>query len=126
MIREEMAHGPNFAGQYRVVIWGCGTSCTRFAVVNLRTGHVITLKGVYSVAYVDFNTDDFLPQTDSEAYSVRFKKDSDLFVLVGTLIPNDSKKKGGFEEGASYYVLRDEELQFVYRTRVEHRNCREE
>ena len=124
MIREEMTHGPNFAGQYRVVVWGCGTSCTQFAVVNLKTGHLKTLKGVYSVAYVDFFTDDLLPQTDSEAYGLRFKKDSDLLVLIGTLIPNGSKRSGF--EGASYYVLRDEELQLVHRTRVDHRTCREE
>jgi hypothetical protein len=67
VIREEMTHGPNFAGHYRVVFWGCGTSCSQFAVVNLKTGHVTTLRGLYSVAYVDFFTDDFLPQTDSEA-----------------------------------------------------------
>ena len=94
-------------------------------MVNLRTGHVITVKGVYSVAYVDFNTDDFLPQTDSEAYGLRFKKSSNLLVLVGTVVPNDSKQSG-FEEGASYYVLTDEELHFVYRTRVEHLTCRDE
>ena len=125
MIHEEMTHGPNFAGQYRVAIWGCGTSCAQFAVVNLRTGRVITLNGVYSVAYVDFNTDDFLPQTDSEGYGFRFKKDSNLLVLVGTLIP-DHLKKGGFEQGASYYAMRNDELQFVHRTPVTHRTCREE
>lgn len=124
VIREEMTHVPNFAGHYRVVFWGCGTSCSQFAVVNLKTGHVITLKGIYSVAYVDFNTDDFLPQTDSEGYGFRFKKDSNLLVLVGTLIL-DHSKKGEFEDGAFYYVLRNEELQFVHRTLVTDRSCRE-
>jgi hypothetical protein len=125
VIREEMTHGPNFAGHYRVVFWGCGTSCSQFAVVNLKTGHIITLKGIYSVAYVDFNTDDFLPQTDSEGYGFRFKKKSNLLVLVGTLVP-DHSQKSGFEEGASYYVLRNEELQLVHRTPVTHRTCQEE
>ena len=50
VMREEMTHGPNYAGHYRVVFCGCGTSCSQFAVVNLKTGHVITLKGIYSVA----------------------------------------------------------------------------
>jgi len=118
-------HGPNFAGQYRVAIWGCGTSCAQFAVVNLKTGRVITLKGIDGVAYVDFNTDNFLPQTDSEGYGFRFKKDSNLLVLIGTLVPLHSSK-GKIEEGASYYVLKDEELQFIHRTPVTHRTCREE
>ena len=124
-ISEEIMHGPNFAGQYRVAIWGCGTSCAQFAVVNLKTGRVITLKGIDGVAYVDFNTDNFLPQTDSEGYGFRFKKDSNLLVLIGTLVPRHSSK-GKIEEGASYYVLKDEELQFIHRTPVTHRTCREE
>lgn len=33
-------HGPNFAGIYTVVEWGCGTNCQQVAVVNARTGHV--------------------------------------------------------------------------------------
>ena len=125
VIREEMTHGPNFAGQYRVAVWGCGTSCARFAVVNLRTGRVITLKGTDGLSYVDFNTDNFLKETDSESYGFRFKKDSGLLVLVGTLIPHHSVK-GKVEEGASYYVLKDEELHFIHRTPVTHRTCREE
>lgn len=32
--------GPNFAGIYTVVEWGCGTSCQQVAVVNARTGRV--------------------------------------------------------------------------------------
>jgi hypothetical protein len=125
VIREEMTHGPNFAGHYRVVFWGCGTSCSQLAVVNLKTGQVMTLKGIYSVAYADFNTNDFLPQTASEGYGFRFKKDSNLLVLVGTLILNHSKK-GEFEDGAFYYVLRNEELQLVHSTLVTHRTCQEE
>ena len=43
VLRNGMKWGPNFAGHYAVVVWGCGTSCSSFAVVNLRTGQVITL-----------------------------------------------------------------------------------
>jgi hypothetical protein len=32
--------GPNFAGVYRVVSWGCGTDCTHMAIVNVETGRV--------------------------------------------------------------------------------------
>ncbi len=122
IIREEMTHGPNYADHYRVVIWGCGTSCSQFAVVNLKTGHVTTLKNIYTVAYVDFSTANFLPQTDSESRGFRFKKDSNLLVLVGTLVADHSKKVR-FGEGASYYVLKNDNLQFVHRTRVTHRTC---
>ena len=32
--------GPNFAGHYTVVTWGCGTSCQSMAIVDARTGRV--------------------------------------------------------------------------------------
>src|SRR5215831_11081735 len=53
VIRQEMSQGANFAGFYRVAIWGCGSSCAQFAVVNLETGRVITAQGVNNVSYVD-------------------------------------------------------------------------
>lgn len=32
--------GPNFAGRFTVVVWGCGTECQSFAVIDARTGRV--------------------------------------------------------------------------------------
>lgn len=32
---------PNFAGHYRVTIWGCGSECASGAVIDLATGQVI-------------------------------------------------------------------------------------
>ena len=40
IIRKQAAQGPNFAGHYRVVDWGCGTSCAAYVIVNERTGTV--------------------------------------------------------------------------------------
>jgi hypothetical protein len=37
-LREGAARGPNFAGHYSVVTWGCGSSCQILAVVDARTG----------------------------------------------------------------------------------------
>lgn len=39
-LREGAARGPDFAGHYTVVIWGCGSPCQRFAIVDARTGRV--------------------------------------------------------------------------------------
>jgi len=123
LIREQMTHGPNYADHYRVVSWGCGTSCSQFAVVNLKTGHVIILKGMYSVAHdINLRTDGFLPDTDSKSNGFRFKKDSKLLVLVGAVVADHSKKVR-FKEGASYYVLKGENLQFVHRTNFTDFTC---
>ncbi len=40
VLRAGAAEGPNFAGAYTVVVWGCGTQCQRWAVVDARTGRV--------------------------------------------------------------------------------------
>ncbi len=44
--------GPNFAGNYTVATWGCGTGCQEFAVINAKTGEIIHYpngsNGVYS------------------------------------------------------------------------------
>ena len=41
VIRETVASkGINFAGQFTLVEWGCGTNCTRFAIVDLKTGQI--------------------------------------------------------------------------------------
>jgi len=39
-LREGAAEGPNFAGRYTVVYWGCGTGCQVVAVVDARTGRL--------------------------------------------------------------------------------------
>lgn len=49
-LEEGIAKGPNFAGAYRVVTAGCGTSCMALFVVSLETGAVldqITSCGAY-------------------------------------------------------------------------------
>lgn len=39
-LREGMKQGVNFAGEYVVVSWGCGSSCVENAIVNAKTGKV--------------------------------------------------------------------------------------
>jgi hypothetical protein len=39
-LREDSRSGPNFAGHYTVVIWGCGTGCAQMGVVDSKTGRV--------------------------------------------------------------------------------------
>jgi hypothetical protein len=37
-LTEGASAGPNFAGRYTVVLWGCGTGCQIISVVDARTG----------------------------------------------------------------------------------------
>ena len=35
-----MAKGPNFAGTYTVVMWGCGSGCQSSVIVDAKTGKI--------------------------------------------------------------------------------------
>jgi hypothetical protein len=97
VLRREISKGPNFADHYRVVVWGCGSSCAMFAVVNLKTGRVITPTGFSVVSGVHLATDDFLPRAESDSWGFRYRKDSKLLVVLGALDEDDAR------EGAFYF-----------------------
>jgi hypothetical protein len=120
VIRREMSRGANFAGHYRVAIWGCGSSCAQFAVIDLNTGRAITVPGVDNVSGTHLGADDFLPRTDSNAWGFRFKRNSRLLVLVGEMNEDDSK------DGAFYYVLKNDRLVLVHKTIAARNTCQEE
>jgi len=116
VLRLAMAEGPNFAGRYKVGIWGCGTSCAMFAVINLDTGRVITTKEFASVLGTYLMTDDFMPGTKSDSWGFRFKRNSNLLVVIGDPDEDESRT------GAYYFVLRDERLTLIHTTHVT-KNC---
>jgi len=43
MLRNGAKEGPNFAGHFTVVQWGCGTNCLSGAIVDAKTGEVYQL-----------------------------------------------------------------------------------
>jgi hypothetical protein len=52
MVRDGAARGPNFAGHFTIVVWGCGTGCGIVAVADARTGRLsrqtlLTANGVH-------------------------------------------------------------------------------
>jgi hypothetical protein len=112
VLRQELNNGANFAGHYRVAIWGCGSSCAMFAVINLKTGHVITPEGLTSVSGNHLAADDFLSNTESESWGFRYRIGSKLLVLLGTLREDEAR------EGAFYFALDNEKLLPVHSTVV--------
>jgi hypothetical protein len=118
LLRQEVSKGPNFAGHYRVAIWGCGTSCAMFAVVNLQTGRVITPDNFYDTSTVYFGVEGqkFFPDSQSGDDFFGFRKDSKLLVVLGDLDEDESR------EGAFYFVLDDERLLLIHSTLVK-KNC---
>ncbi|MGH9762777.1 MAG: hypothetical protein ACREDR_43305 [Blastocatellia bacterium] len=86
VLREGAAGGPNFAGHYIVVNWGCGASCVQFAIVDAITGSVY-FPSFYVAAGVGSDQDyEHTPEP------LQFKLDSKLLMVTGNL--NEAEKGG--------------------------------
>jgi hypothetical protein len=117
VLRDQMSRGANFAGHYRVAVWGCGSSCAMFAVINLDSGKVIVPRGANSVDGATLAANDFLPNADSDGiWGLRFTENSRLLVLVGALNEDEAR------QGAHYFVLTNDKLKLVHTTAVQ-KNC---
>ncbi|MBY4856918.1 hypothetical protein K6W80_26615 [Burkholderia contaminans] len=73
VIRDEFRQPANFAGHYRVAIWGCGTDCRNFAIVDKYTGATYTMPGVQAIAGVMGNDEE----------RVDFRPGSRLLIVAG-------------------------------------------
>ena len=70
-LREDSRTGPNFAGHYTVVVWGCGTGCAQMGVVDAKAGRVY----FPPLEYTD------IPDMENES-TRGFRLDSRLLVLT--------------------------------------------
>ena len=102
-LREGAAIGPNFAGAFTVVTWGCGVACQDLAIVDARNGAVHFPPSVKLNAY-HYVHEDRLPNP------YQFQLNSDLLVLVGS--PNDA---GEAEAGIFFYRWTGRDLKLVHR-----------
>ncbi|HYY99783.1 MAG TPA: hypothetical protein VE642_14385 [Pyrinomonadaceae bacterium] len=90
-LREDSRGGPNFAGRYAVVVWGCGTGCAQMGVVDSKTGRVY----FPPLEYTD------IPDTeDAEARARFFRLDSRLLVIT-------QNRYDGTGTYTAYYFLFD-------------------
>jgi len=116
VLRQQIAKGPNYAGHYRVAFWGCGMSCAMFAVVDLKTGRVVTTREFSAVSGFHLAADDFLRGTQSESWGFRYKNESSLLVVIGAPDEDESRT------GAYYFVVREDGLHLIHTTLVK-KNC---
>ena len=111
-IREGAAMGPNFAGHYTIVTWGCGSSCVSAVVVNANTGavHRLPFSNIGFGGPIEFAdgsksmSDDFEP--------LLFKLNSRLLMVRGC--PG--------ERGCAtyYYEWAGEHIKFIARSPNKH------
>jgi hypothetical protein len=117
VLRRGAAEGPNFAGHYAVVAWGCGTSCVTFAIVNLKTGNVIFPDDFSSAHGIHLDADDFERIASTGYWGLRYKLDSRLLIVVGML--DEDKKR----EGVFYYILDKDKMKRIFAVNVTKDDC---
>ena len=92
-ILEGAAQGPNFAGHYTIVQWGCGASCISLLIVDAKTGVIYPLPfEALSFGFPYRFTDESGGIEELEPLS--FRLDSNLLVMRGC--PNE-------KDCATYY-----------------------
>ncbi|MCA7969545.1 hypothetical protein LGM42_06520 [Burkholderia sp. AU39826] len=91
VIRDAFAQPANFAGHYRVAIWGCGTDCRNFAILDKNTGATYTMPGVTAISGVMGNDDE----------RVDFRAGSRLLIVAGCF--NDDCGDGHAKAARFFY-----------------------
>lgn len=111
-IRKGARQGPNFAGRYTLVHWGCGSDCLQFAIIDSRSGKVHHPPNFRT--YQSWNIDDsaFAASRGKEPAGISFNPDSRLLVVAGGI--NDDPRL----RGISYFVWTQDSLR---RIRFSHR-----
>jgi hypothetical protein len=96
---EDSRTGPNFAGRYTFVFWGCGTGCAQAAVVDAKTGLVYWPP----LDYID------IPAAPGDQPNDNYRLDSRLLVLTRSRYDREASYT------AYYYVFDRNRFRLVRR-----------
>ena len=102
MIREGGKEGPNFAGHYTIVQWGCGTACVSYAIIDARSGEVFHPPALQNID--QFQVDIDTPQ-QPDGEMLQFNIKSRLIVAFGA---TDLQRRG-----ISYFDWRGNRLNLL-------------
>ena len=98
ILRQAAAEGPDFAGEYKVARWGCGTCCSEFAIINLRTG-VVYFPPFYVAC-------EYSTESKGDPIALEYRADSRLLAVTGA-----RNEVGG---GVHYYVWNGKRLRLAF------------
>ncbi len=93
-LREAAAKGVNFAGQYRLTSWGCGTACFQWAIIDVKSGQVFHPANLASTEH------EYVEESLYEGgiHAVHIRPDSRLLVVVGGI------NEDPMQRGISWFV----------------------
>jgi hypothetical protein len=107
MLRRGALNGPNYAGHYTVVAWGCGLGAFELAIVDAKTGNVswppfgcMALAGAFG-----------LPLEDPRP-NPAFWLDSSLLVVAGV---EDKPGEEPKDRAVRFYVFEGGRFRLIYR-----------
>jgi len=108
VLREGAKNGPDFAGHYTVVVWGCGADSFSLAVVDARNGKVyfppfgcITLAGGHDALTIGAK------EVDNPAYL----KNSNLLIFAGA---EDTPSLDPKDRAIQFWLFQDGHFRLVY------------
>jgi hypothetical protein len=96
-LRRQAAKGPDFAGHYKIAIWGCGSSCEEFAIIDSQNGRVYFPSELPYVTWTGYEGTNF---------GLQYRIDSRLLVLHGS--PKEKPQIGTF-----YYLWQTNSLRLI-------------
>jgi len=105
-IRTQTAEGPNFAGHYRIVTWGCGAGCAQFAIVDVKTGAV----------YFPPEAETVMVLIDQDDDPLQYQIESRLLIVIGHKAMANWRNPA---EGRFYYEWKGNRLVLIRKVRTE-------
>lgn len=102
-LKDDSRQGPNFAGHYTVVFWGCGSGCAELAIVDAITGKVFWLP----LDEID------IPDGPQVKPNRNFRLDSKLLIITRAQYDG----RGTFT--AYYYILDNQRLRLIKQARID-------
>jgi len=87
VLRQGAREGPNFAGHYTIVRWGCGTTCNYVAIVDAKNGRVVFPPQLQPLSFV---------MVTDESPPLQYRIDSNLLIATGASMDRD-------QAGTFYY-----------------------
>lgn len=106
VLTKGVASGPNFAGKFSIITWGCGSNCNQVAIVEVPTGKT------YFPPELEYVNDAYLAPSQPNVPTFQFRPNSELLVVSGNMPPYE-------KAGIKYFRWHNQKLEllkFVYKS----------